>query len=485
MLPHSVLPPGAGASARRGGLIAATLASFLTPFMGASINIALPSIGREFSLDAVALGWVATSYILAAAVFLLPFGRLADILGRKKIFIAGLASFTVTSLLVALVQNGTELLIAWVAQGVAGALLFGTGMAILTSIFPPSERGRVLGLNAAAVYIGLSLGPTVGGVVTDAFGWRGIFLLNAALAFFALVVVITQLKTEFQECKGEAFDMKGAIVYGLALCALMLGFSELPDTIGFVLLAIGAAGLTAFVYLESRIQFPLLAVKIFRHNTVFAMSNAASLINYAATFATGFLLSLYLQFVKGFSPTDAGLILVAQPIVMALVSPFAGRSADRIGARFLASMGMAISAAGLAMFIFIGNNTSMVYVIGALIVLGVGFGLFSSPNTSAVMGSVERRQYGVASATLGTSRLVGQMLSLGIAMLLFSVIIGHVRISAAVHDELVSSLRVAFAIFTGLCVIGVFASLARGNATPHPTPPLLTEVSGSKPDVRS
>jgi EmrB/QacA subfamily drug resistance transporter len=483
MLPHSVLPPGSGAAARRGGLIAATLASFLTPFMGASINVALPPIGREFSLDAVALGWVATAYILAAAVFLLPFGRLADILGRKKIFIAGLTSFTVTSILVALVQNGTELLISRVAQGIAGALLFGTGMAILTSIFPPSERGRVLGLNAAAVYIGLSLGPTVGGVVTDAFGWRGIFLLNAGLAFFALVVVLTQLKTEFQECKGEAFDMKGAIVYGLALCALMLGFSELPDSIGFVLLVVGAAGLAIFVILESRIQFPLLAVKIFRHNVVFAMSNAASLINYSATFATGFLLSLYLQFVKGFSPTDAGLILVAQPIVMALISPFAGKRADKIGARTLASLGMAISAAGLAMFIFIGNDTSMVYIIGALIILGAGFGLFSSPNTSAVMGSVERRQYGVASATLGTTRLVGQMLSLGIAMLLFSIIIGHVRISAEVHNELVSSLRVAFAIFTALCVIGVFASLARGKMIPNQAPPATVTSIAGKPSV--
>ena len=483
MLPHSVLPPGQGAAARRGGLIAATVASFLTPFMASSINIALPPIGREFSLDAVALGWVATSYILAAAVFLLPFGRLADIFGRKKIFIAGLASFTVTSILVALVQNGTELVIARVAQGVAGALLFGTGMAILTSIFPPSERGRVLGLNAAAVYIGLSLGPTIGGVITDSFGWRGIFMLNALLAFFALIIVITQLKTEFQECKGEAFDMKGAIVYGLALCALMLGFSELPDSTGFVLLVAGALGLTAFVFLESRIQFPLLAVKIFRHNIVFAMSNAASLINYSATFATGFLLSLYLQFVKGFSPTDAGLILVAQPIVMAMISPFAGKRADKIGARTLASVGMAISAAGLAMFIFIGNDTSMIYIVAALVILGAGFGLFSSPNTSAVMGSVERRQYGVASATLGTTRLVGQMLSLGIAMLLFSLIIGHVRISAAVHDELVSSLRVAFAIFTGLCVIGVFASLARGKNTTNAAPPPFPPVADGKPSV--
>jgi EmrB/QacA subfamily drug resistance transporter len=463
MLPHSILAPAIDAHARRGALIAATLASFLTPFMGSSVNIALPSIGREFAMSAVSLGWVATAYILAAAVLLLPFGRLADIVGRRKIFIAGLATYAVTSLAVALAQNGGMLIDLRVAQGVAGAMLFGTGIAILTCVFPPSERGKILGLNAAAVYIGLSLGPTIGGVITDAFGWRYIFYLNAMLALFGFLVVLTQLKLEFQECKGERFDLKGALVYGAALSSLMLGFSELPDAIGFALILAGGGGLAVFLFMESRTQHPLLSVNLFRRNTVFAGSNAAALINYSATFATGFLLSLYLQFIKGFSPTEAGLLLVAQPVIMAAVSPYAGRLADRIEPRLLASGGMALSAVGLFMLVFIGDGTSMVYIMAALVVLGAGFGLFSSPNTSAVMGSVERRQYGVATATLGTMRLVGQMLSLGIAMLLFALIIGRIAISPAVHDELITSTRVAFALFTALCVGGVFASMARGK----------------------
>jgi len=431
--------------------------------MGSSVNIALPSIGREFSLDAVALGWVATSYILAAAVFLLPFGRLADIIGRKRIFVAGLASYTLTSLALVAAQNGGQMIALRVTQGISGAMLFGTGVAILTSVFPPSERGRILGLNAAAVYIGLSLGPTVGGVITDTFGWRSIFLLNAALALFGLMVVLSQLKLEFREAKGERFDLKGAFVYALGLSALMLGLSELPGASGFVLIIAGSAGLAGFLFLETRTEHPLLSVNMFRHNTVFTMSNAAALINYSATFATGFLLSLYLQFVKGFSPAVAGLVLVAQPVLMAAISPYAGRLADRIEPRLLASGGMALSAVGLFMLIFIGENTAMVYIIAALVVLGVGFGFFSSPNTSAVMGSVERRHYGVAASTLGTMRLVGQMFSLGIALLLFALIIGRIQISPAVHDEFLSSIRVAFALFTALCISGVFASLARGK----------------------
>ncbi|AKG52848.1 hypothetical protein DGWBC_0160 [Dehalogenimonas sp. WBC-2] len=464
MLPHSILPPAATSSARRAALIASTLASFLTPFMGSSVNIALPAIGKEFGLDAVNLGWVATTYILAAAVFLLPFGRLADIKGRRLIFTWGLAVYTVTSLAIAFSQSGAQLIALRVAQGVGGAMLFGTGVAILTSVFPPSERGKVLGLNAAAVYTGLSLGPTAGGLLTSAFGWRSIFYASAALALFALFFILTRLKTEWQEASGEGFDLKGAIIYGVALTTLMLGFSELPDPTGFILIGGGAIGMMLFLVLETRTIHPMLSVDLFRHNHVFAFSNAATLINYSATFATGFLLSLYLQYVKGFSPAEAGLILVPQPILMAIISPYAGRLADRIDARMLASIGMGVSAAGLGLMIFINETTSLLYIIAALIVLGIGFGLFSSPNTAAVMGAVQRKQYGVASATLSTMRLVGQMLSLGIALLLFALIIGRVQVSPEVHAELVTSIRIAFSIFTGLCVLGVFASLPRNKA---------------------
>jgi MFS family permease len=205
-------------------------------------------------------------------------------------------------------------------------------------------------------------------------------------------------------------------------------------------------------------------VNLFRKNTVFAFSNLAALINYSATFAVGFLLSLYLQYIKGLAEQSAGFILVSQPVVMAVFSPFAGRLSDRIEPRLVASTGMALTAAGLFLLTFLNENTALGFIVAILVLLGLGFALFSSPNTNAVMSSVEKKFYGVASGTLGTMRLTGQMLSMGIAMLIFAVYVGEVQITAQYYPPFLSGIRAAFFIFAVLCFGGVFASLARGRA---------------------
>jgi len=444
-------------------LLIAMMSSFLTPFMSSSVNIALPSIGQELSIDAVLLGWVASAYLLAAAMFLVPFGRVADIWGRKKVFTYGVSLFTLSSLLIAM-SNSTLTLVAFrVVQGVGGAMVFGTGVAILTSVFPAGERGRALGINVAAVYTGLSLGPFVGGFLTQSFGWRSIFLVNVPIGLIVIVVVAWKLKDEWAGARGEKFDFLGSGVYSLALVAIMYGLSRLPVALGAWLVLAGVVGTAAFVWWETRIENPVLDVTLFGNNAVFAFSNLAALINYSATAAVGFLLSLYLQYIKGFSPQSAGLILVSQPIVQALFSPFAGRLSDRMEPRIVASLGMALTVIGLFSLTFLGPGTSLPFIVANLMLLGLGFALFSSPNTNAIMSSVERRLYGVASATLGTMRLTGQMLSMGIAMLLFALYIGRVQITPEYYALFLSSAKTAFTIFAGLCFGGVFASLARGS----------------------
>ncbi|MBM3285040.1 MAG: MFS transporter, partial [Candidatus Aminicenantes bacterium] len=334
-------------SEQRSASIVAGLASFLAPFMGSSVNIALPSIGREFLADAITLGWVATAYLLAAAVFLVPFGRLADIYGRKKIFLLGMTAYTTASLLCSLAASARTLIVFRVAQGMGAALVFGTSVAILTSVFPRGERGRALGINTAAVYLGLSLGPVLGGFLTHQLGWRSVFLVNIPLGLLVIAVVLARLRGEWAEAQDERFDLPGSLTYGLALVGIMLGFSRLPQRLGFWLFGAGVAVAAGFVICERRIAFPVLDIRLFLRNRVFAFSNLAALIHYSATFAVAFFVSLYLQYIKGMTPQGAGLIMIAQPAVMTLFSPFAGRASDRIDPRIVASLGMSISSIGL------------------------------------------------------------------------------------------------------------------------------------------
>jgi len=444
-------------------LITINLPSFLTPFMASSVNIALPSIGEEFNMNAVLLGWVATTYILSAAMLLVPFGRLGDIYGRKRIFIYGVIVYTLSSLLLGVSVSSKMLIGLRILQGIGGSMMFSTSVAILTSLFPPHERGKILGINVAMVYIGLSLGPTLGGFLTQTLGWRSIFLFNVPLGLVVIIFAFWKLKGDWAEAKGEKFDLIGTIIYGIMLVSIMYGFTRLPSSLGIALTLFGVLSFFIFIVLELKMKNPVLNINLFKNSKPFTFSNIAALINYSATSAVGFLLSLYLQYLKALSPRDAGLVLLAQPATQAIFSPIAGRLSDRIEPRIVASIGMGLTVVGLCLLIPLDEATSLIYMIISLIFLGFGFALFSSPNTNAVMSSVEKRYYGVASGTLGTMRMTGQMLSMGIVMLIFSVYIGKVKITPEYYQLFLKSARTAFIIFSFLCVGGVFASLSRGR----------------------
>lgn len=448
---------------QRATLAVAMLTSFMTPFMGASVNLALPRLAADLGLDAVMLSWIATSYILAAVVFLLPFGRLADIHGRKRVFTAGVTGFLLGSIVAALAGSGTMLIAARVIQGLGGGMVFGTATAMLISVYPREQRGRVLGWSVASVYLGLSLGPPIGGWIVGEIGWRAIFWINAVLCVCSLWLTLRYVRAEWKEAAGEAFDLTGAVAYALSIIALMLGLGALPSGRGAALLALAAAGIALFVRWEARSASPLLDVRLLRDNRVFAFSNLAALINYAATFAVGFVLSLYLQYVKALTPQQAGLVMMSQPVMQALCSPLAGRLSDRIEPRLLASAGMALTAAGLASLSFVSEGSGLAHIGASLLVLGVGFGLFSSPNTNAVMGSVDRRQYGLASAVLSTMRMLGQMISMGMAALVVALFVGRTTIGPSNQAAFVQGARLLLGAFAALSVAGIFASLSRGK----------------------
>jgi len=444
-------------------LMVTTMSSFLTPMALSMVHVALPTIAKEFLMDAITLSWVATAYILTAAALLLPFGRVADIYGRKRVFILGTFVFTVASFLLGMAWSAGPLIAFRVLQGVGSAMLFGTGIAMLSSAFPPGERGRALGINVAAVYLGLSCGPLLGGLLTQYVGWRSIFFFNVPLGILIIIFSLWKLRAEWAESKGEPFDLVGSLIYCAMLVALMYGFSILPGMAGSLLIATGIAGICAFVAWELRTGRPILDINLFRTNKVFTLSNIAALIHYSATFAIGFLLSLYLQHIKGLSPQNTGIVLISQPLVQAVFSPIAGRMSDRVEPRIVASTGMSITAVGLFLLVFLDAGTGMWFIVSALALLGFGFALFSSPNSNAIMSSVENRLYGVASSMLGTMRLLGQAFSMGITMMAFALYIGATEIVPQHYQMLLKSITAIFTIFGFLCIGGIFASMTRGN----------------------
>ena len=287
--------------------------------------------------------------------------------------------------------------------------------------------------------------------------------MNVPLGLIIIAAIFWKLKGEWAEARGEKFDLSGSIIYGVALVAIMYGLSLLPAMSGVWVIIIGILGILAFIRWEMKVASPVLPMNLFKNNAVFAFSNLAALISYSATFAVAFLLSLYLQYTKGLSPQNAGLILVSMPAMQAILSPLAGRLSDRIEPRIIASIGMGLTTIGLVLLTFLNQNTAIGFILISLIILGFGFALFSSPNTNAIMSSVEKRSYGIASATLATMRTVGMTLSMGIAMLIFAIFIGRVEITPEYYPVFVSSLKIAFVIFATLCFGGIFASLARGK----------------------
>jgi EmrB/QacA subfamily drug resistance transporter len=448
---------------QRSALTLAVVSSFVTPVMGSAVNLALPAVGTYFALDAVTLSWIQTSYLLAIAVCVLPAGRLADIHGRKKTFALGMAVFGLSSLLTASAFSALVLIIARVFQGIGSAMIFATGMAIISAVFPPGQRGRAMGISVAAIYVGLTLGPFLGGFLTQYLTWRSVFAMGVPFSALAFGVAVWGLKAEWVEAKGEKFDLTGSLIYGLALVALIQGVGLLPGMTAMGFIISGLAVLGVFVWWEGRAEFPIFKISLFKSNRVFAFSSVAALINYCATFAVTFLLSLYLQHVKGLNPQSAGLILIAQPIMMALFSPLAGRLSDRIQPRIVSSVGMGLNAVGLFCLAFISSGTEIIYIVVCLLINGAGFGIFSSPNMNAIMSSVEKRYYGIAAGAVASMRILGQMASMGIAASVIAVYVGRVRIAPENYPALVDSIVVAFIIFGCLCLVGILASLSRGE----------------------
>lgn len=436
------------------------MAGFLVSFMTSAVNIALPLIGEEFQASAVMLSWISLSYILVAAAVLLPIGRLADLYGRVRFFIYGMALFTVVAFASAFAPTAPILLGLRALHGVSLAFGSVTAVSLVVLAYPPESRGRALGLSVAGVYLGLTLGPVLGGLIVHNLGWRMLFLIVGVLGLINLILPLWKLRgLDWREPKTARFDYLGSVIFAVSLPVLLLGFSFLPGVSGSVLIVAGLAGLAGFVWWETRAADPLLHVDLLRHNRVFMYANGANFINYACTSAMIFLMSLYLQYNRGLTAQAAGLVLVAGAVFQTVAAPIAGRLADRVQARYVSAAGMTLSLLGLVAFSFLGASTPYWYIVAGLCAMGLGVAFFSSPNTYTITNSVEKRQVGIATATLGVMRNTGMSMSIGLATLVLAVVVGEGAIEPADYPLLLDSIQITFLIFAVLCAFGVAVSL--------------------------
>jgi MFS family permease len=342
-------------------------------------------------------------------------------------------------------------------------MIFSTSMALVTAVFKPGERGTAIGFNVTLTYLGLSAGPVLGGLLTQYFGWRSIFIVLVPFAVLSLLIIKLKIKAEWTGAAGEKFDWKGSLTYALALLAFMYGFSRLPTLAGWICLASGLLLGTVFVFVERKVNNPILDLSLILTNRVFAFSSLAALINYAATAAIGFFISLFLQYLKGFDAKTAGLIMISQPAAMALLSPLAGKLSDKVNPGIIASIGMGITTCGLVLLSFINESTHIAHIVALLVMMGTGFGLFATPNSNAIMSSVEKKHLGIASGAVGTMRSIGQMTSMSIAMMLLAIYVGSEQITPATYEGLIKAIRTGFLTLAILSVFGVIASLARNK----------------------
>ena len=477
---------------RRRILVLTCVGSFMTPLDGSIVAVALRSMGESLHLTYNEAIWVQTAYLLAISVLLIPFGRLADEHGRMRFYLAGVIVFTLGSVAAGLAPSAGLLIGARVVQGAGGALLGATAAALVTATFPPSERGRALGYTVMAVYIGLSVGPPLGGFIVDHFtwptaadAWRWIFFVNVPVGVITLLAGWPLLHAERADrartgaTPAISIDVAGVALLTVMLSALLvpLTFSTSwgwgsPATIG--LLVLSALAAVAFVLVESRVHDPVFDLDLLRHNRLFATANLAALLNYAAMNGVTILTAVFLQVVQHRPAQVAGLLLLAQPIIMAVLAPVFGQWSDRVGTRFLSTGGMFVIAAGLLLLSAVPDDATTAHIMGALAIVGLGMAAFSTPNTSAVMGSVQRSQLSVAGSFLGTMRFTGQAISVALLGAIAGsqlgaeggkvIFLGARAVNAA--DLYANGYRLAMAVAAGLALVGGLVSLTRPAADP-------------------
>jgi EmrB/QacA subfamily drug resistance transporter len=452
-------------------LLAVGVGTFMSALDGSVVNTVLPVIRQSFGNSVAAVEWVITVYLLTVSALLLTFGRLGDLRGHKAVYVAGFCVFVLGSALCGFAPAAGTLVAFRGVQALGAAMIFANAPAILTKNFPAHRRGRVLGMAATMTYLGLTAGPSFGGWLAVLFGWRSVFYINVPIGLFALLLSVRFIPRD-SAGRSEHFDAAGALTFLGGLVALLFamnrghvwGWGSL-----FVVGSLSGAGalLGVFLAVELRTRSPMLDLDLFR-NRMFSAATASAVLNYVCLYSVLFLMPFYLIQGRGLNPAEAGLLMTAQPLVMAVAAPLSGMLSDRIGSRLPGTLGMAVMSAGLYLLSRLGQQTPLSHAAAGLAVIGLGTGIFISPNSSALMGSAPLSRQGIASGILATARNVGMVLGVGLAGAIFTTVLARSPggQTAALFGAVAASHRMA----CGVAVLAALASALRGRSSGAPSP---------------
>ena len=438
-------------------LLVCTVLSFFTVFAVNAVNIVIPSIAAEFHMSNIVQNWVTIIFLLVVAVLSVPAGQISGKFGLKKVTNFNIILFIIISIVNVIVTSSEQFLACRFILGISLAFINVTSMAMIVNVFPPEERGKALGINITGVYLGLSLSPVIGGILNFNLGWRSVVLFGVPFLFVILALLLTRIDEEWSSFENIPLDLKGSLAYGVGIVLFMYGFTVLNTQLGIILTILGVIILVIFALIELRQDYPVFDIKFFK-NHKFLSANFASLCAYLATYAVTTILNYHLQYIKGFDSQTAGIILLVAPLCQVVLAPIAGRLSDRFVPQILAAIGMGLGTISLFLFSSLDSATSIEFLILSMIIYGVGFGLFSPPNTNVIMGSVPPKDTSVASAAVATMRTVGQAMSMGILTLVFAFVMGDVPIIEQYYPMLVQSSQLTCIICVVLCIASVFAS---------------------------
>ncbi|MBR0057923.1 MAG: MFS transporter [Methanobrevibacter sp.] len=439
-------------------LLICTVLSFFTVFAVNAVMVVVPSIASEFHMSNIVQNWIIIIFLLVVAVLSIPAGQISGKFGLKKVTILSIILFIIISIVTVMVKSSWQFLACRFILGISLSFINVTSMAMVVSAFAPEERGKALGINITGVYIGLSLSPVLGGILNYNLGWRSVVLFGVPFLFVILALLLTKIDDEWITFENVPLDIKGYFAYGIGMVLFMYGFTILNTLSGVILTILGIIILIVFGVIELKQTHPSFDVRFFK-NRKFLSSNFASLSAYLATFAVTTILNYHLQYIKGFDSQSAGMILLVAPLCQVVLAPIAGRLSDKFVPQILAAIGMALGTISLFLFSFLGSETPLEFLIVSMIIYGIGFGLFSPPNTNVIMSSVPPKDTSVASAAVATMRTVGQAMSMGILTLVFAFVMGDVPIVEQYYPLLISSCQMTCLVCVVLCIASVFASL--------------------------